>query len=620
MAWSYQLITLDDDQKHARRLLLNRYGAAAQLSALAPIIAYQLYRLGVWVYSERLRSKTTYSSLGSTARKKYKQTNSGAFATKSRAAKWWLETELATGWGPRWHWIAGVSWATWLLFLCVYETGDGDYLLMIDNSVNYTNNCTLDYLHVTKRFGHVAAAQFPLHYMLTMKSIYSPLAMIFQSSHEQLNPFHRISGRVIYLLLLNHAVWYMNYFVQAGIVYKRLTEFIVLVGITSFLCITVLFTTAIEAVRRWNYRVFFVLHFVLGLFTLPLLFFHVKELRLYMAETLALFIIDLTCRKLDTTTGLATVMKIPGTKLVKLKIPVPPKKLERFAAAPGQHVYLSIPPSSRPSNAGSGSIHDFLFNPFTVAEVSSTDVTLVMRTGKGPTTLAIETLANLTKAKPPIDIEGPYGAAKRFPNLVDQYDRVLLIAGGVGATFILPIYRSLRDEMESESTTSDRLKLVWSMRAGTEASWAFHTPAEPSLEDDEHVKIYLTRGNTDDRPRNQTAGGSVELDDLQQTQMAIKATGGRERPDLKKIIDDVFKFGNEERIAILVCGPGSLARDSRKHVASWVMKGREVWWHDETLYANISLILFIHEPPTLTHSIYSPNEPKMLTSCASSGW
>lgn len=423
--------------------------------------------------------------------------------------------------------------------------------------------------------------------MLAMKTAYSPLAFVFQSSHEHLNPFHRISGRVIYFLLLNHASWYMNYFIQNGLVFKRLTEFIVIVGITSFLGLTILFTSALEAVRRWNYRVFFGLHLVLALWVVPMLFFHVKELRLYMVETLALFIFDLVCRKIDTVTGHATVTKISGTELVKLKIPVPPAKLSRFAAAPGQHVYLFVPPESRPPNAGSPSIHDLLFNPFTVAEVSSTDVTLVMRIASGPTTSAIDTLANLTKAKPPIDIEGPYGTAKKFSGLVDRYDRILLVAGGVGATFILPIYRRLRDEMESESTSPDRLKFVWSMRSGAEATWAFDMPAEPSLEDDAHVKIYLTRSNADDRSVSQTSDGNVELDDLQQSGKTIKATGGRERPDLKRIVDETFKLGKEERIAVLVCGPESLSKELRKHVGNWVMKGREAWWHNEALYVCI---------------------------------
>jgi hypothetical protein len=125
MAWPYQFITLDQDEKHARRLLLDRYGAFAQLSALVPIIVYQLYRLGVWVFSERQRSKATYTELSSPIRKKYKQAKPGSIASKGRIIKWWLGDEVVSRWGSRGHWIAGISWAAWLLFLCVHETGHG---------------------------------------------------------------------------------------------------------------------------------------------------------------------------------------------------------------------------------------------------------------------------------------------------------------------------------------------------------------------------------------------------------------------------------------------------------------------------------------------------------------
>src|ERR1700712_4809217 len=100
-------------------------------------------------------------------------------------------------------------------------------------------------MHVTKRFGIIAASQFPIHYMLSMKSLYSPLAFAFQSSHEELNPWHRLSGRIIYFLLLNHACWYMNFFVRAGVLYVRLTALVVIIGITAFSLLTVIATTSL---------------------------------------------------------------------------------------------------------------------------------------------------------------------------------------------------------------------------------------------------------------------------------------------------------------------------------------------------------------------------------------
>lgn len=129
MAWPYHLIDLTNDEKHARRILLDRYGVYAQLSALVPIAAYQLYRLGVWVYSERQRSKVNYSAVPSSPRlKEQNNSTSGAVVRRWRKTVWWLEGDVKGGWGARGHWIAGLTWTSWLLFLCVHQTGEGSYL------------------------------------------------------------------------------------------------------------------------------------------------------------------------------------------------------------------------------------------------------------------------------------------------------------------------------------------------------------------------------------------------------------------------------------------------------------------------------------------------------------
>jgi len=421
--------------------------------------------------------------------------------------------------------------------------------------------------------------------MLSMKSQYSPLAFVFRSSHEQLNAWHRISGRIIHFLLLCHAGWYINYFVQAGVVKKRLTDPVVIVGIIGLVLIDIVAATSLERMRRWSYRVFFILHLIIGLWLLPLIFFHAKPLRIYVIEALVLFLFDLTCRNLDTVTGFATITAVPHTKLVKLKIPIPESKIRRFQSKPGQHVYLSIPPESRPLLSSAPWIHDFLYNPFSVAKASGTDITLVLRALHGPTTKALSTLAQLSKAKPPIKIQGPLGCSQRFPNLAAEYDRVLLVAGGIGSTFILPIYLHVQEQLAAEGKSSDRAKLIWSMRSAAEAIWAVDSEKKNTVVEDKNAKVFLTRSNSDDQQHGDEpipADGSVELDELQWTEEPVKATGGRERPDLRKIVDGTFRHGNEERVAVLVCGPKQMARELREQVGRWVKKGRDVYFHDES--------------------------------------
>ena len=320
---------------------------------------------------------------------------------------------------------------------------------------------------------------------------------------------------------------------------------------------------------------------------MPLLFFHAEPLRLYVSEALALFLVDIICRTLDTVTGFATITSVPNTKLLQLKVPVPSSKIARFRAAAGQHVYLSIPPESTPATNFASSMHNLLFNPFTVADVSGTEVTLVIRARHGPTTKAIQTLADLRKARPPINIEGPYGSSRRFPNLAARFDRILLVAGGVGATFILPIYRDLREQLDAGAKIHDHLTFTWSMRTEAESSWVARSEGAISLQEDDNVNIYLT-GSVSLERGFEPGDMGVELDELQgkegdgEGEALIKANGGRQRPNLSKIVDEVFAMGNGERVAVLVCGPAGMARELRGCVGKWVARGREVWFHNES--------------------------------------
>lgn len=455
-----------------------------------------------------------------------------------------------------------------------------------------------DYLHLTKRFGVIAASQFPVHYMLIMKSRASPIGFLFRTSHEQLNPWHRLQGRTIYTLLICHATFYLNFFVRANLLSIRLRAPVVIVGMTAFTLLTTLMTSSLSVVRRYSYRVFFILHLLIGITLMPLLFFHAAPLRLYVGEALLLVLLDITIRRLDTTSSFTAITPIPNTNLLKLSIPIPASKLARFRKAPGQHVYLSIPPSSRPKNSPNQLVHEFLFNPFTIASTSpdGKGISLILRSLSGPTTLALNTLSKLPKARPPIAIEGPLGFSSKLQNIASRYDRFLFVAGGVGATYILPFYHSVREGLEKDERSTDRATLVWSMRSPAEAGWA-----DPeTLVEDENVEIYVTGLDTDLEEESVIPkDGSVELKDLRNEQQILSRSdasqadsqkGSEEvllkyakqsRPDLKKLVDETFRLGSEERVAVLVCGPKGMARELRGHVGVWVEKGREVLWHEE---------------------------------------
>jgi NAD(P)H-flavin reductase len=433
-----------------------------------------------------------------------------------------------------------------------------------------------DYFHVTKRFGSIAAAQLPIHYMLSMRNRYSPLAVIFGTSHEQLIHWHQVYGRIIMILIALHGALYINYFVQTGILVERLQARPSMTGLLCLALMSVLTITSIEKFRQWSYRAFYFCHLAIGLVVLPILFFHTSHLRLYVVETLALFIADRILRQIDTITDSVTITQIPATDLLKVQVHIPASKVSRFKTKPGQHVYMCISSGSRCSGG-----NRLLSNPFTVANISEGEIALLLRTRRGPTTQMLLTHADRFNAQPLINIEGPYGTSVDIADVTGKFDRVLLVAGGIGATFVLPVYRALREHLDSEVGGHKRLNFTWALRSAAEVAWAIELE-DQVFADNPDVHIYLTRqASLEHSFRNSSEG--MEMGGLRTSDGLVgesKAHMGR--PNLREIVDKTFSYHGEESVAVFFCGPHDMGRELRAHVGRWVAKGRSVFWRQES--------------------------------------
>lgn len=653
MGWPYQFLSLDQAERHARREVLNRYAAYAQLSALLPVTLFLLCRIASWARKSAAEGRRgSYGVIpNSPSLKVQRRTAWGAWSTQARKLGWWLRDDIyifGRLYGQRDQWIFGSLWASWMLVLCVVGTGHGKHFVApptpvgmifaiyslrgshVAGSASFrmtlaayvskqATDSILDYLHLTKRFGAIAVSQLPILYLMSLKSL-NPFVYVFRSSHEQVNRMHRALGRVIYTLLCLHAAFYINYFVGVGILGKRFFAPIVFAGVVAFVCLSLLSVTALQSIRRFSYRAFFVTHLTAALVMPVLVFFHARPARLFVGEALIVFLADLVSRKMDTIVSQATLESIPGTDLVKISASVPYGRANKFRTHPGSHIYLSVPAAARPSsNPASLSflLFEFLFNPFTVAAVDEEtgDITLVARRMGGPLTAALarfaarQTPVNASNVAPreegkiPLCIEGPYGIVKHFPNLAGgEFSRILLVAGGIGATFTVPIYRSI-----AHDNPNAKVEMIWAVRGAADATWAVAaTGAGKSILDDDNVHIFLTgdivdsvagaasvpgsggsRARMSGSNREVSAAGEtdseVEMSSMYRDRRRNRYTShhNRKRPDLKKIVDDIFRYGSEERVAILVCGPDDMARELREHVGVWVMKGRSIWFHNE---------------------------------------
>ena len=571
MGFPYHFVSLNNEQDLRRRQLLDGYGQFAQLSILLLPLIYQLC-LGIRLLISRIWTSNTQAlkEHQSPVVSSFKKPTRGYPTNLLARIRWFLDGELLEGWNTRQEWLIAGLWTMWLLVLVFKDTGD-------------------DYLHLTRRFGIVGASQLPLHYLLAAKS-WSPIQYLTRMSHEELNPYHRLLGRILIGFFSVHAAMYLNFYIQLNLLLKRIQDRDVILGLMAITTFMLIGTTALAKIRTWNYRLFFYLHVILSASLLPILFFHVSYIRLYIIESAAIYLIVILQRNVSQTTAEANLELVPSTNLLAITVPLT-KTLSSKTYAPGQHIYLGFP--SLPQK--------LRINPFSIANRDPHDdkkIELVARTLSGTTAMLADFAAKQKTTS--LTLEGPYGAASYFPDLA-TYDRVLFVAGGVGATFTMPLFLDLlRRGARGEQIPC--MKFVWSVRQVADARWGINQLLEACGTLPEGFHAYATQSDVDGLDSESLAretqskpeakvDDSIELqerdrllDDSSSPEDAASRTAKtmqKGRPDFRAIVDEVFSYNGRDRVALLVCGPNGLGASVRSEVGRWVRKGRDVFWHGE---------------------------------------
>jgi hypothetical protein len=625
-ALGYYFETLNDKQKHQRREYLDWYGFMAQWSVLVIFVLFQIAFLVDWMLKNGLKYETPKSPsfTKSPTGKLGWLRNLQSLSTKLR---WWMGKDVIRGWdwGTRGEWVGAGVWTIWMLYLCIAKTGNGKYrsIVLANSILTYT-----DYLHLTKRFGQIGASQLPVHYLLAMRAPYSPVQWLTRCSHEQLKASHQILGRVVFLLFIVHGILYFNFFILSGFLAKRIKDWDVIWGIVSIILFATISTTALAFVKKRSYRVFYISHIAIANFIILPMWLHVHHIRIYVYQVILVEALHLIFRALRLKMYQGTIRVLPGTNLIQIRIPLPENSFA-LEWKPGQHVYLSRPwgKATSPSFYQQWLMMNKT-NPFTIASIPSKDkeLLLVARTLNGNTKYLAELAQKLAQGGSgipmlptaggdipilPMALEGPYGASTRLPDLSD-YDKVLLVAGGVGATFIMPIYRSIV-ELHDPAPAGTQIRCIWAVQKLAETQWAFptsNTPDEEHEKDAEEdgddkalldgtsaVEVYVTRPSGPSlqsssvfavEPDDDEDGEGIEMAENEQLlsmeeQMDKPRKGmliRSGRPKLDVIVDEVFSMGM--RTAVFCCGPKRLTVDLKKDVEVWVKKGHDVFWWDET--------------------------------------
>ena len=399
-----------------------------------------------------------------------------------------------------------------------------------------------------------------------------------------------------------------------------------LAAITSFLLIA---TTALSYIRHHSYRLFYSMHILLSFAILPILYFHVSHLRHYILEAGAVYVFLVLQRYFppNRASTAAILSLVPTTNLFKISLPLP-INTKPGAYSPGQHIYLSrpFPFGTRPHNLSISHM-----NPFSIANNPPHDpsarLELVARSLNGSTALIADAARQSQGQAVPFILEGPYGIARKFPAL-RSYDRILLVAGGVGATFTVPIYLDLLrqlDDLENQAKnpakstlpdkslernprrrttpptiskiratdsknrdawndstcpTSDKIRFIWSVRSLAEAEWGIDAIRRQNGHLPRSFELFVT-GSQDKRSTNAGERRGREPFRTDKDSAHYRAAVHHGRPDLHAVVQGIFGAKEAESVAVLVCGPAAMGRELRREVGKWVWKGRDVFWHEE---------------------------------------
>ncbi|KXH33982.1 hypothetical protein CSIM01_02317 [Colletotrichum simmondsii] len=431
--------------------------------------------------------------------------------------------------------------------------------------------------HWASRFGWMCAANMTLCIFFGMKN--TPLTPMVGVSHAQLNILHRIVGYTAFLLLALHAIFYTIHFHRYGKLASLLKPED-LAGIGAAIGMIVLF---LGILRHRNYELFYISHIAGFAAAVILTGLHrpnwAKRIPALMSFAFGLWLLDRTIRASRMLYNLinnsVAFYPLPdgGTRLLL-------KKPDLQAASPGTHIFLWIP-----------RVHIYENHPFTIVNNGPSGLELVMKSHRGFTKAVSKFATGHPRSTAWASVDGPYGVC---PNM-DNYDKLIFIAGGSGAAFTFGLMNRILGQSERPKLQS--VEFVWTVRRTDHLKWfSEHLNNLMKMGPAVRVSLFVTNEEATSSSiappydiahdvesqllsGNRTPGyGAVSSSD--DTSSLLARTNGHEveqaynlhfrRMDIESVISDAIHFvESRQRVLMATCGPESLMEAVRDSAESW---------------------------------------------------
>ncbi|KAJ6116005.1 hypothetical protein N7523_006422 [Penicillium sp. IBT 18751x] len=447
----------------------------------------------------------------------------------------------------------------------------------------------VDFERIDKRFGWVSVANFTLLVFLALRN--TPLAPLSGHSYEKLRPLHKVAGYTCIVTSVIHGITYTIVFAEKGKLekYKERKNFS---GVIAGIAMLIIGFSTIGYFVRKSYEIFYMIHLLMFILILITVGMHRPD----FSKPTVIIVIFIAC--LWGADRLIRLVK-KSWNFVGNNATVTPMKdsavrvtLKRsLRCSHGSHAFLWIP-----------SIRWMETHPFTL--ISNEPAEFLIREYNGFT----RDLLKIAQEEPGkvlrCSVDGGYG---QIPNFM-KFDRIVLVAGGSGATFTFNIALHVLKECAAESTTRP-IDFIWVFRHAASLNW-FEEELQ-QLQDCPwvNVLIYVTR---DDAPSDElsnsgsmlVAGGSekgplavenvdrgapviadVEKAKGQMTgQTSISMSAIRNgRPELASLIADCLsQCPLGDRVGVGACGPMKIIDQTREVTSRSIFdSGPLITFHSE---------------------------------------
>ncbi|KAK4154164.1 ferric reductase NAD binding domain-containing protein [Chaetomidium leptoderma] len=400
--------------------------------------------------------------------------------------------------------------------------------VVINLAVLFTNVDTTSMGSLGHRFGWITLMNLALVVFLALKN--TPLAFITAYSYERLNCLHQIAGCTMFICMVIHGALYTAFFNSQGRLLSIFAERGQIAAIVAgFAFLSVVFSALV--VRRLWYELFYVTHISSWIIAIVAVGFHQPEFghKILIVTVLAasMWVLDRViraCRLLYySANNEATLHPLPdgGTKIVMKKVPA--------RAEPGKHCFVWIP-----------AIRKFETHPFTIHRSSPFEFTV--KACNGFTSDLHKFAVAHPGAAVRASIDGPYGT---FPDPM-EFDKIVLIAGGGGATFTFGLAVNILERMDEDAPKD--IVFIWAVQKHENLSWfkeqldLLRTHAHsPKV----NISLYVTRASssTSDLPSGSGSGSGSGSDD--HTAGFDSSSEGTASPPLSPVGSDPEKNGTQ---------------------------------------------------------------------------